>query len=133
VEKPKRTRKPKAIFTPEAPAPSATPAPTPAPDAGFTIYVDCYPTKGAAPPVLFDDWFRDLEREMAAVALEEEGAKHYMLLDFAKQKALLAVKLEERLAAGVPAALVINSASFAARDALPILTPYASAIVRAMR
>lgn len=101
----------------------------------FILMIDCMVTKGAggAEPTHLDDFFATIEMEMNELAAAEEGVVSYWLLPFGPQKAVLATKVQERIAKGLPPVMVVRSSSNAAREVLPFLIPHATQIIQALR
>jgi hypothetical protein len=103
--------------------------------AGFTIMIDCMTTKGAGgvDPTMLDDFFSTIEMELNELAATEENLASYWLLPFAGQKAALAMKVQERIARGLPPVMIVRSSSNAAREVLPFLLPHATQVIQALR
>lgn len=121
---------PVALSAPSAPAPPvAAPAATQA--AGFTLYLDCCPVKGA-PFVTLEDWLDPVFRAIEAQC----GVDNWRsVLEFGKASELFhaAVRnsLEGRSDLRVPGHLVVLSAySDYAKATLDLLVRYATVVVR---
>jgi hypothetical protein len=98
---------------------------------GFTLYIDCIPTKDAE-PTLFEDWLGPIVMNLNETVQAEKNLPDYRLLPYAEEKAMFALALSER-AGDLPPTMIVNSTSPGARDALGVLIPHASQVVRALR
>lgn len=101
---------------------------------GFSIYVDCLPTKGGGDVTIAEDWWGPIEMKLNEFAVAQRKA-HYMELDFGPQKAAIALAVQEKITAGglPPTMLVSSSSSSFNRDVLPLLIPHATQVVKALR
>lgn len=100
----------------------------------FVIYLDCYPTKGAAiEPTLADDWFGPIEMDMNEIVSKENNLPTYWLLPFGEQKALLSLGIQDKIKSGLPTAMIFKSGTNIAREVLPMLIPHATQVVQAVR
>jgi hypothetical protein len=102
---------------------------------GFTLYINCMPAKDVGNPVeptLFEDWYGTLTMSMNETVAEKQNLPHYMLLPFAENKAMIALAVSESVEK-LPPAMVVDSASPGAKDALAVLIPHATTVVRAIR
>ncbi len=111
-----------------APVPAPVPAPAPA---GLTLYVDCMPVKPSnSDYTLFEDWFMAIASEIAEAA----EIVDYRLLPYAEEKAALTQAIiAAHTSNNLPKVMVVNTGSMGAKDALTVLSPYASQIIRSMR
>lgn len=102
---------------------------------GFVLYIDCLPTKdtsGESEPILFEDWLSPMVEQLNETVRSEKNLPHYQLLPYAEEKALFALAMTERID-DLPATMVLNSGAPGAKDALGVLIPHASRVVRALR
>jgi hypothetical protein len=152
AEPPKRTRKKKGEAVAEQAAPAgaelppavtgalfAQPEPSGGSD-GFELYVDCLPTKhpSGGGATNFDDWIapivRFINEQVSQPPPAGKGLPDYRLLPFSEEKALFSLALAQWIEKrGLPPNLFVASSSPLSRDALAILTPYATSVVRAVR
>jgi hypothetical protein len=103
-------------------------------DHGFTLYINCMPAKDVGndiDPTLFEDWYGTLTMAMNEAAAGKQ-VPHYMLLPFGENKAMIALAVSES-AENLPPSMVVDSSSPGAKDALAVLIPHATKVVRAMR
>jgi RecB family exonuclease len=100
---------------------------------GFKLYIDCLPTKGVAEPVLYEDWITAVEEICNEQAqAKEDGAKpNYRMLPYHEPKILFKQVLEAQVQSGLPEVLVMSSHVSFAGEALSVLIPHASEVVRA--
>lgn len=138
-EAPKTRGRPKGSTKAAAEAKAATQTeaevkPTTAARKEFVIWIDTMQVKGpnGVDPTLLEDWFGDIEMALNDLALEEK-LPHWMLMGFGPQKAALAIKVQEKIAKGLPSVMVVNSSSPVAREVLPMLIPHATRIYRSTR
>lgn len=110
---------------------SSSPAPTstssPASD-GPTLYIDCYPVKGAHPEGIIDffEWIQPIAHSVA----ESNGVKDYRLIQY-NSKGLLATHIRELVRAeGMPKAMTIPTYAAGADVAMEILIPLAKRVIR---
>lgn len=94
----------------------------------FTLYIDCGPLKYDGHPILFEDWFSPIKKELNRVVQEESKLPDYRLLAFSEEKAALYAAIQKNIK-NLPPAMVMSSTSQEAKDARAILTPYASQVV----
>lgn len=95
-------------------------------DQGCTLYVDCYPIRGATEVTDFFTWIQPIAMAVA----ESNGVKDWRLIDY-KGKGLLATHIRELIRAeGLPKAMHIPSYAGGADVALEILTPLAKSVIR---
>lgn len=103
---------------------------------GFTLYIDCIPTKdtenSGLEPTLFEDWITPIVLSMNEIVLKEKNLPHYQLLPYAEEKAMFSIAVNES-AERLPPMMVLNSGTPGAKDALGVLIPHASKVVRALR
>lgn len=102
---------------------------------GFTLYVDCMPVKDTdddLEPTLFEDWVSPIIMKLNDQAKEEKNLPHFMLLSYGDQKAAFMVSVESNINGSMPKTMVLNSHTPWARDAMGILIPHASRVVRAL-
>lgn len=91
---------------------------------GFTLYVNCTPTKGGDRPLSFLKVFGDILKGVA----EANGKIHYKEIGFGKGPGLVAAAIQE---AGTSApAIYIDSMSAEGRDFLAMLEEMAGTVVR---
>lgn len=100
----------------------------------FVLYVDCFPTKGAGgiEPTMMADWFGAVDMRLNELA-SKENLPSWWLLDFAPQKAALAIEVQNQIKKGLPPAMVVRTGSNEAREVLPFLLPHATQVVQAVR
>lgn len=102
---------------------------------GFTLYVDCMPVKDVdddLEPTLFEDWVSPIIMKLNDQAKEEKNLPHFMLLSYGDQKAAFMTSVEANVNGSMPKTMVLNSHTPWARDAMGILIPHASRVVRAL-
>lgn len=114
---------------------SAAPTPRAAKARSFVIMIDVAVVKGngGIEATLLDDFFSTIEMELNEMAAAEENLPSYWLLPFAGQKAALAMKVQERIAKGLPPVMAVRSSSNAAREVLPFLLPHATQVFQGIR
>lgn len=95
------------------------------PSEGFTLYVDCFPTKGEAPTDFFE-WIGPICRVVA----EQNSVGDWRQINYTA-KALLANAIRETVKAeGLPKAMTVSSYAGGADIALEILTPLAKRVIK---
>lgn len=95
------------------------------PSEGFTLYVDCFPTKGE-PPTDFFEWIGPICRVVA----EQNSVGDWRQINYTA-KGLLANALRETIKGeGLPKAMVVSSYAGGADIALEILTPLAKRVIK---
>lgn len=101
---------------------------------GFTLYIDTMKVKGAGgvDPTWLEDWFGDIEMVLNELAAEEKQP-HWQMLGYGPSKAALAIKVQEKIAKGLPASMIVNSSSPIAREVLQYLIPHATEVYRSLR
>ena len=104
-------------------------------DQGFVLFIDCMPVKdtGGDTTTMFEDWINPIRLTLNDEAMKAKNLPDYRLLPFAEEKALFAIAVNEQVGGGMPAALIVNSSSPGARDALDVLIPHARLVVRGLR
>jgi hypothetical protein len=101
---------------------------------GFTIYVDCFPTKGGDEPTLLEDWFGPVAMELNEWAQTEKKVADVRLLAFSEEKVAIAQAVNDHIAKGtLPPTMLVSSGSDVTRTVLPLLIPHAKQVVRALR
>jgi hypothetical protein len=102
---------------------------------GLRLYVDCLPTKGDPDYSLAEDWAGPMIAELNEWALEDHKMIDYRLLPYAQEKAAFTAAVQKRATAkmGLPPAIVLSTSSQLGKELLPLLTPFARVIVRALR
>lgn len=98
------------------------------PRQGLEIYVNCWihkDTKAEFEPTLYADWIAPILEKIC----QDAGVTDHRALAYGPAKAALATYIRERIA-DVPPILSLDSSDPDAREALNILTPYASRIIR---
>jgi hypothetical protein len=98
---------------------------------GFTLYINCAPVKDNSAefsPTLFEDWLSPIVMELNET-VSEKGLSDYRHLPYAEEKALFAVAVNESLKE-MPPQMIVNSGTPGAKDALAVLIPHASLVVR---
>lgn len=103
---------------------------------GFVLYIDCMPVKDIEADMdatLFEDWINPVRMTLNEETMTKKSLPDYRLLPFSEEKALLALALGEKISGDMPSALIINSSSPGAKDALDSLIPHAKRVVRALR
>lgn len=94
----------------------------------LTIYVDCYPAKGA-PPVLFEDWIAPTIEAFTKAT----GVPAPELIKYKEGTGALVGLLRQRVAAGgLPEAIYVTTRSRGWDAAQEILIPLAARVIRAM-
>lgn len=104
---------------------------------GFALYIDCMPVKDVSAdlePTLFEDWVNPIRLSLNDETMKAKNLPDYRLLPFSEEKALFGLALNEKIGGGnMPPALIFNSSSPGARDALDVLIPHAKFVVRGLR
>ena len=100
---------------------------------GMVIYVGCMPMRTDVEPTLFEDWISPVLEACDAVAQEAENAPSWYALGFGAQKALLAAKVTEWAAKGLPPIMLVQNPSPLWTDVSTVLAPHATQIVRSFR
>jgi hypothetical protein len=102
---------------------------------GFALYIDCMPTKDVdsnIDPTLFEDWINPICMSLNESVQKEKSLPDYRLLPYAEEKAMFALAVKEGLSE-MPETMVINSSTPGAKDAMGVLIPHATKVVRALR
>lgn len=95
------------------------------PSEGFTLFVDCFPTKGEAPTDFFE-WIGPICRVVA----EQNQVGDWRQINYTA-KGLLANAIRETIKGeGLPKAMVVSSYAGGADIALEILTPLAKRVIK---
>lgn len=104
--------------------------------AGLVLYVDSYPVKGGGGEMpSLDEWAGPMMMELNQWAETEHNVPDLMLMPFGTQKAALHLAVKKRMENPkcLPPALFVSSNTQLGRDLLPLLSPYATQIIRAIR
>lgn len=100
----------------------------------MTLYIDCMPMKNDSlvgiDPTNYADWIGPAIMELNEDVAREEKVPHYMLLSFSKEKAAFAMTIQAHAAKGLPPALIVMTGAHGANEALDILIPMATHVVR---
>jgi hypothetical protein len=99
---------------------------------GLIIYVDCMVTKGGGDveATTLEDFWGPIDMELNQAATEA-GKASWWDFSFSEQKGAIAIKVQERIAKGLPHAIVaMRSSNFLMSDVLPLLIPHAVQVVR---
>lgn len=99
----------------------------------FTLYINCYPQKDVhrdIEPTLFEDFFGPIAFAMNETAQEKSDKPHYMLLSFGDQKAMILSAVQDSIGR-LPKELVVNTKAQGASEALSVLIPHATRVIRA--
>ncbi|MDP2607266.1 MAG: PD-(D/E)XK nuclease family protein [Deltaproteobacteria bacterium] len=99
---------------------------------GFELYIDCQPVVGGKPAVPFEVWFAPIEEAVGQILESEGKPANIMRLDFGEQKAVIADAVRANLDE-VPGALCVSTSNNIGKDALNVLIPHASRVVRSIR
>ncbi len=100
---------------------------------GFTLYIDCMPTKnGDVEPTLFEDWLNPIVIALNETVQEKEGVSDYRLLQYHQPKVAFTIAINGAVDK-LPSAMVVRSGTMGADEAVEILIPQATQVVRALR
>jgi hypothetical protein len=102
---------------------------------GFVLYIDCTPVKDVdadVEPTLFEDWISPICMVLNETVQKEKSLPDYRLLPYAEEKAVFAIAVKDGIG-DIPSAMVINSGTPGAKDALGVLIPHASKVIRSLR
>lgn len=126
AEKPKKRGRPKGSSNKKSTKKTSS--------GGFTLYQNCFPTKGANGIVRYEDWFQPIFELIDQTAAEQNNVGGYWALSFAQQKDFLAKSvaayIEEN---GLPSSMVVMGSPMLASDVLPHLAARAAVVVNAVR
>lgn len=102
----------------------------------FVLCIDCYGVKDSKKGIWFEEWFHPLLVKITSEAPGEAGEENgdFRLLPFQKSKMLLEESIEQYLLEnGPPKLMYVSTTNWYARDALQVLTRYATEIYRALK
>lgn len=101
---------------------------------GFALYVDCMPVKDTSGTgsMMFEDWVAPIIASLNEEVQTTKSLADYRMLPFSEEKTLFALAINAAISS-MPPALVVNSSASRARDALDVLIPHASLVVRGLR
>lgn len=121
--KKKTVPKEKALEPPKGPKSAKT----------FCLFIDCLPEKGCSSAVPLDDWLFKVVEKLNAFLQEHKKVADYWLLPFAEQKAVFSTAVVEAIKENPPECMTVRTGTQQTNEALAMLVPFATMVVRGTR
>jgi hypothetical protein len=81
---------------------------------------------------LFEDWITPVVTQLNQEVQQGKGLPDYRLLPYSEEKAMFAAGLSA-VVSSLPSVMIVNTGTPGAKDALGVLIPHASRVIRAFR